>query len=117
MTVGPIFYYDVTVRSLDDGIIRSTQRTSQTTAQFSNLLNGTDYNISVAAVNRAGSGPSSTINVTGNAIGTYINNVKGWMQIYEAKQMVNLITSCNAYEKSSDLVIRKELKTSLYTIL
>ena len=74
---GPIFYYDVTVRSLDDGIIRSTQRTSQTTAQFSNLLNGTDYNISVAAVNRAGSGPSSTINVTGNAIGTYINNVKG----------------------------------------
>ena len=39
------------------------------------------------------------------------------MQIYEAKQMVNLITLSNAYEKSLDLVIRKELKTSLYTIL
>ena len=34
------------------------------TSEFSNSINGASYNISVAAVNRAGTGPTSTIIVT-----------------------------------------------------
>ena len=64
---GPVLYY-MTATSLADTSYRITIVTSQTIAIFSGLRNGTSYNISVAAVNRAGSGPSSTIIVTGNAI-------------------------------------------------
>ena len=67
---GPVFYYTVTATSLADGSVKSFQRPSQTSAKFSNLINGTSYTISVAAVNRVGSGPSSTIIFTGN-IGMY----------------------------------------------
>ena len=70
---GPIFYYDVNATSVDDGIVRSTQRSSQTTAQFSSLIKGINYTISVEAVNRAGRGLPLTINVTGNATGTYVH--------------------------------------------
>ena len=66
---GPVLYYNVIATSLADASYRITIVTSQTIAGFSGLRNGTSYNISVAAVNRAGSGPSSTIIVTGNAIG------------------------------------------------
>ena len=69
---GPVFYYTLTATSLDDGSV-STQRPSQTRAEFSNLLSGTNYTISVAAVNRAGSGPSSTITVISNGRGMYIH--------------------------------------------
>ena len=37
---------------------------SERGTEFSNLMNGISYNISVAAVNRAGTGLSSTITVT-----------------------------------------------------
>ena len=68
---GPVLYYTLTATSLADASDRIIIVTSQTVAVFSSLMNGTLYNISVAAVNRAGSGPSSTIIVTGNAIGKY----------------------------------------------
>ena len=66
---GPVLYYNVIAASLADASDRDTIVTSQTIAGLSGLRNGTSYNISVAAVNRAGSGPSSTIIVTGNSIG------------------------------------------------
>ena len=66
---GPVLYYNVIATSLADASDRNTIVTNQTIAGFSGLRNGTSYNISVAAVNRVGSGPSSTIIVTGNAIG------------------------------------------------
>ena len=65
---GPVLYYNVIATSLADASDRNTIVTSQTIAGLSGLRNGTSYNVSVAAVNRAGSGPSSTIIVTGNAI-------------------------------------------------
>ena len=55
---GPVFYYIVTV----DG--RNPMNVFEERTGFSNLINGTNYTISVAAVNRAGTGPASTINVT-----------------------------------------------------
>ena len=65
---GPVLYYTVTATSLADVSDRSTVVWGPR-AELSNLLNGTNYNISVAAVNRAGSGPSSTvIVVTGNGM-------------------------------------------------
>ena len=78
---GSVLYYNVIATSLADASDRNAIVTSQTIAGFSGLMNGTSYNISVAAVNRAGSGPSSTINVTGNAI---------------CKQFITLCT-CNSY--------------------
>ena len=68
---GPVLSYTVSATNLVDGSVRNPGRLSQRVAEFSNLIDGTNYNISVAAVNRAGTGPSSTIIVTGNAIGTY----------------------------------------------
>ena len=55
---GPVFYYIVTTVGISD------VNTFEERAEFSNLINGTNYIISVAAVNRAGTGPASTINVT-----------------------------------------------------
>ena len=63
---GPVLRYTVTATSLDDDSISSPERLNIRVAEFSSLINGTFYNISVAAVNRAGTGPSSTIIVTGN---------------------------------------------------
>ena len=66
---GPVLYYTVTATSLADASDRNIIVTSQTIAGLSGLRNGTSYTISVAAVNRVGSGPSSTIIVRGNTIG------------------------------------------------
>ena len=66
---GPVLYYNVIATSLADASDRYTIVTSQTIAGLCGLRNGTSYNIRVTAVNRAGSGPSSTIIVTGNSIG------------------------------------------------
>ena len=60
---GPVFYYIVTAISLADDGDRNTI-VWEPRAEFSDLINGTNYSISVAAVNRAGTGPSSMINVT-----------------------------------------------------
>ena len=60
---GPVFYYNVTATSLADDSDRNTILWG-TRAEFSDLINGTKYNISVAAVNRAGTGLSSMIAVT-----------------------------------------------------
>ena len=68
---GPVLSHTVTATSLADDTVRSPNRLNQTGAKFSDLINGINYTISVAAFNRAGTGPSSTINVTGNAIGKY----------------------------------------------
>ena len=69
---GPILYYTVTAVISADASDRNTMEKRQTTAEFSNLRNGTSYNISVAAVNRVDTGPSSVITVntlTGNEAG------------------------------------------------
>ena len=66
-----VFYYTVTVVNLANNNVRNPITVWRPKAEFSDLINGTEYTISVAAVNRAGSGPSSTINVTGN-IGMYL---------------------------------------------
>ena len=60
---GPVFYYIVTV----DG--SNAMNTFEERAEFSNLINGTIYNISITAVNRAGTGPPSSMNVAGNVEG------------------------------------------------
>lgn len=57
---GPVLYYIVTATSLVDVSVRNTIVWGPR-AELSNLINGISYNISIAAVNRAGSGPSSTI--------------------------------------------------------
>ena len=61
---GPVLYYTVTATSLADASDRNTIVWGPR-AEFSDLINGTNYNISITAVNRAGSGLSSTIIVTG----------------------------------------------------
>ena len=66
---GSVLYYTVTVTSLADDSDRNTIVVWGPRAEFSDLINDINYNISVAAVNRAGSGPSSTIIVTSNGRG------------------------------------------------
>ena len=66
---GPVFYYIVTIVNLDDpSDMNSTEETGNR-AEISNLNIGTSYNISVAAVNRVGTGPISTITETTNTEG------------------------------------------------
>ena len=60
----PLFYYTATIVNLCNAPDMSTIITNETTTVFSNLRNGNSYTITVAAVNRAGSGPSSMITVT-----------------------------------------------------
>ena len=63
---GPVLYYNVTaVNSARLSGIRS-QEENEGKAMISNLEKGTSYIISVAAVNRVGTGPSSMITVTTN---------------------------------------------------
>ena len=61
---GLVFYYNVTIVNLCNAPDISTIITYETTTEFYNLRNGNSYYISVVAVNRAGSGPSSLITVT-----------------------------------------------------
>ena len=61
---GLVFYYIVAIMNSVEVTDMNITETSQTRAELSNLINGTSYIISVAAVNRAGTGPSSMINVT-----------------------------------------------------
>ena len=65
---GPVLYYTVTATSLADDKDRKTIVWG-TRDEFSDLINGINYNISVAAVNKIGSGSSSTIVVTSNGRG------------------------------------------------
>ena len=61
---GPVFYYNVTVVNLmEPGSMRTIVTNNNVTGVY-NLRNNTSYNISVAAINRAGTGPSSVIAVT-----------------------------------------------------
>ena len=57
---GPVLY-TVTIVNLVDVADMNTTTTSQTRAEFSNLINGTSYSISVIAVNRVDSGPTTSI--------------------------------------------------------
>ena len=58
---GPVLHYDVTIMGSS---FLNNMDTQQTRADYSNLPNGANYTISVAAVNRAGTGTSSMITVT-----------------------------------------------------
>ena len=75
---GPVFYDLTAVNSANASDVVALERRG-TTAEFSNLKSGTLYNISVAAVNRAGTGPSSVIiqtTLTDNKEGMYAYNVQ-----------------------------------------
>ena len=62
---GPVLYYNVTIANSATPNDMNATKTSITRVEFSNLMNGTSYFFNVAAVNRAGTGPTSpTINVT-----------------------------------------------------
>ena len=58
---GPILYYIVTIRNLNDVADMNITKTNQTRAVLSNLINGTSYNTSVTAVNRVDNGPTTFI--------------------------------------------------------
>ena len=60
----PVLYYIVTAVSFIDPSNILTMVTRDNVAEFFNLRSDTSYNISAAAVNRAGTGPSSVITVT-----------------------------------------------------
>ena len=61
---GPVLYCIVTAVNLADASDMSTMETRESVAEISNLQSNTSYNISVAAVNRAGIGSPSMITVT-----------------------------------------------------
>ena len=71
---GPVLYYTVTATSLADDNDRNTIVVWGTRAELSDLMNGINYTISVAAVNRAGTGPSSMITLSGNEGIMFMNN-------------------------------------------
>ena len=77
---GPVFYYNVTIMN---ATYATAIETSETIATFSNLKGGVQYNISVVAVNRAGTGPSHQISVTrGKSYSLLMNNVNICMCVY-----------------------------------
>ena len=47
---GPVLSYTVSATNLVDGSVRNPGRLSQRVAEFSNLINGTNYNISVPTI-------------------------------------------------------------------
>ena len=58
---GPVLYYTVTtVNSVNPSDVITTE-SNENIAHISNLKNNATYTINVAAVNRVGSGPTSTI--------------------------------------------------------
>ena len=64
LLIVPVLYYTVTIVNLVDANDMNTTQSSETRTGFSNLINGTFYTFSVTPVNRAGSGPTSTIIIT-----------------------------------------------------
>ena len=58
---GPVICYNVAIRNFS---FIFTDKTTETNFKFSNLMSRTSYNISVAAINRAGTGPASAITLT-----------------------------------------------------
>ena len=61
---GRVLYYIVTIVNLNDTTDRNTTELSGLTVEFSNLTNDTSYDITVAAVNRAGTGQISALPVS-----------------------------------------------------
>ena len=61
---GPLLYYNVIIVNLDDPSDMNSTEVTINRAELPNLNNGTSYNISVAAVNRVGIGPISSITET-----------------------------------------------------
>jgi len=61
---GSVLYYNVTIVNSVNSSDMDITKSSGNTIELPNLIKNTTYIISVAAVNRAGTGPTSTINVT-----------------------------------------------------
>ena len=61
---GPVLNYNVTIVNSVNGTEMSTTTLNDTRLEIFNLMSGTAYNITVAAVNRAGTGLTSTVTVT-----------------------------------------------------
>ena len=61
---GTVFYYIAIAVNLMDRSDMMTMEPRDNVTEFSNLINGTSYEISVFAINRVGNGTSSMINVT-----------------------------------------------------
>ena len=81
---GPVLYYTVTIVNSVDDNDRNTIESSGTRAEFSNLVNGTNYTFSVAAVNRAGTGATSRIIVATLVVdgeGTYKLTIKIYLSL------------------------------------
>ena len=57
---GPVLYYNVTIVNSVNGTEMNTTTLNDRELKFFNLMSGTAYNISVAAVNRAGTGNEFT---------------------------------------------------------
>ena len=72
---GPVLNYTVTIVNSVNANDMNTTQSNKTRVEFSNLINGTSYNISVAAVNRAGTGPASStiIDVKGKLFIAYVH--------------------------------------------
>ena len=61
---GPVLYYVVVIRNLAISCDINSFNITISRADFHNLINDVPYAVSVAAVNRAGVGVGTTINVT-----------------------------------------------------
>ena len=98
---GPVFYYNVTIVALMDPSDMMTMETNDNVAVFSDLNNGTSYKISVAAVNRVGTGPFSEICVntsTGNVYRLMMFNIrKQYKHVYELYSSKVMLQVLNAY--------------------
>ena len=67
---GPVLYYIVTIRNLAIPCDANSFNLTLPRAKFHELINNVSYVISVGAVNRAGVGMETTINVTTLAVTT-----------------------------------------------
>ena len=92
---GPVLYYNVTIVN-----VMNTTQLSETRVEFSNLISGILYTFNVAAVNKAGIGPTSTIIVTtltddeGKPIlSTYVNTYVQYVCTYVVKFCMG-VASC-----------------------
>ena len=60
---GPVLYYNVTIVNTVNATEMNTATLNDTRLKIFNLMSGTSYTITVAAVNRAGTGLTSTVTV------------------------------------------------------
>ena len=105
LNCGPALYYIVTIRNLAISCDTNSFDLNVPRAEFHDLINNVAYTISVAAVNRAGVGMETTINVTTLAVAVATSDTSQGLLLYTYKSLfipIELLLYQNFYGDIDD---------------